>query len=251
MFAPLTRALIEDAEIGPGQTVLDVAGGPGEPSLTIAQTVGPAGLVTCTDAVMEMVEAAEREAGERGLQNIRFRQCTAEALPFPDNSFDRCVSRLGAMLFPETAFGEILRVTKPGGRVAFAVWRHSELNPFCHNVTEVMSRHVESPPADPNAPGAFRLAESGKLAGILRTAGAIDVSEHIFKFDMEAPISPDEFWTMRSAISESLRSKLAKLSEEERAQIANEVRDAVKQFFPNGQMRFPTQMLIVSGNKPE
>ncbi len=58
MFAPLTHALIEDAGIVQGQSVLDIAGGPGEPSLTIAEVVGPAGSVTCTDAVAEMVEAA-------------------------------------------------------------------------------------------------------------------------------------------------------------------------------------------------
>src|SRR5215471_21712530 len=75
MFAPLTDALVQDAEIEQGHSVLDVAGGPGEPSLTIAQTIGESGLVTCTDAVSEMVETAEAEARARGLTNINFRQC--------------------------------------------------------------------------------------------------------------------------------------------------------------------------------
>src|SRR5512145_810351 len=88
MFAPVTRALIERAGIRSGQSVLDVAGGPGEPSLTIAETIGPNGSVTCTDAVPEMVEAARHEATRRGIQNVRFQQCTADALPFPDNMFD-------------------------------------------------------------------------------------------------------------------------------------------------------------------
>jgi hypothetical protein len=55
MFAPLTQALIEEAGIVAGHSVLDVAGGPGEPSLTIAKIVGSAGAVMCTDAVAEMV----------------------------------------------------------------------------------------------------------------------------------------------------------------------------------------------------
>src|SRR5918911_5466381 len=70
MFAPLTRALIEEAGIHGGQRVLDVAGGPGEPSLTIAETVGPTGSVTCTDVISEMVEAAEGEARRLRLTNI-------------------------------------------------------------------------------------------------------------------------------------------------------------------------------------
>src|SRR5688500_18274240 len=96
MFAPLTAALIEEAEISTGQSVLDVAGGPGEPSLTIAEVVKPTGSVMCTDAVAEMVAAAEEESQRRGLENVHFRQCTADSLPFADNAFDVTVSRLGA-----------------------------------------------------------------------------------------------------------------------------------------------------------
>ena len=72
MFAPLTEAMIERAGIHEGQSVLDVAGGAGEPSLTIAERVGPNGSVTCTDAIAEMVEAARHEADRRGLKNMRF-----------------------------------------------------------------------------------------------------------------------------------------------------------------------------------
>ena len=61
MFAPLTRALINQAHIVQGQSVLDVAGGAGEPSLTIAQAVGPLGFVMCTDPITEMLAAAEQE----------------------------------------------------------------------------------------------------------------------------------------------------------------------------------------------
>jgi ubiquinone/menaquinone biosynthesis C-methylase UbiE len=132
MFAPLTRALVEDAGIIQGQAVLDIAGGAGEPSLTIAEIVGPTGTVTCTDAVAEMVEAARIEARDRGLTNVQFRQCTADDLPFPDNSFDVTISRLGAMFFPdpELAFREMLRVTKSGGSLGFVVWHKSEFNPY-------------------------------------------------------------------------------------------------------------------------
>src|SRR5262245_34479891 len=84
MFMPVTRGLIEDAGIEKGQSVVDVAGGPGEPSLTIAEVVGSSGSVMCTDGVAEMVETAERQALERGITNVQFRQCPADALPFSD-----------------------------------------------------------------------------------------------------------------------------------------------------------------------
>src|SRR5687768_18412316 len=134
MFAAVTRALIEDAAIVEGQSVLDVAGGAGEPSLSIAEVVGPTGSVTCTDAVAEMVESARSQASDRGLTNMQFRQCKADALPFPDRSFDVAVSRMGAMFFPDPVLGfrEMLRVTKPSGVLAFAVWHKSELNPYSY-----------------------------------------------------------------------------------------------------------------------
>ena len=252
MFVPLTNALIEQAGIIQGQSVLDVAGGAGEPSLTIAETVGIEGSVMCTDAVAEMVEVAETEAVSRGLENVKFRQCTADSLPFPGDSFDVVVCRLGVMFFPDPLAGlrEMLRVTKPGGCMALVVWAKSELNPYSCAVTEAVSRHVEIPPVDPNAPGAFRFAEPGKLARIISDAGAIKVEERVVKFDIAAPISAEEFWAMRSEISEILREKLTNLSNEQKSQIAAEVQHAVREFFPDGHMKFPAQMIIVTGSKP-
>ena len=251
MFAPLTRAMIEQARIREGESVLDVAGGAGEPSLTIAETVGPTGSVTCTDATSKMVEAARREANRRGLTNMQFRQCTADSLPFADNSFDVVVSRLGVMFFPDTvaALREMLRVLRPNGRLALAVWHKSDLNPFCYVVSRVMERHVKAPPADPDAPNAFRFAEPGKLTRVMTEAGVQDVAERIVKFDIEAPISAQQFWAMRSQTSDTLREKLATLPAEEQTQIAAEVEQGVKEFFPANQMKFPAQLIIATGGK--
>jgi ubiquinone/menaquinone biosynthesis C-methylase UbiE len=251
MFAPVTSALIEEAGIIEGDAVLDVAGGPGEPSLTIAEKVGPAGFVMCTDAVAEMVAAAETEAARRGLKNIQFQQCQADFLPFENNSFDAAVSRLGVMFFPDpvAALREMLRVTKTEGTLSFAVWHESDANPFAYIVTDVVSHHMKTQPADPDAPGAFRFAEPGKLVRVLAEAGAVHVRERLLKFQIEAPISREEFWDMRSGTSGTLREKLDALSSDLRVTIANEVKEAVAEYFPNEQMSFPAQMLIVSGDK--
>ena len=252
MFAPVTDALVEEAGITRGQSVLDVAGGPGEPSLTIAEAVGPTGSVTCTDAIVGMVAAAEREARRRGVTNIEFRQCAAERLPFDDGSFDAAVSRLGVMFFPDPLAGlrEMLRVVRPGAAVTLAVWGRSDLNPFAHVITSVVSRHVDTTPAGPGAPDAFRFAGRGDLARALGAAGVTDVRELVLKFRIEAPVSPAEFWQMRSETSDTLRWKLAKLPAEERGRVAQEVEEAVREFFPEGRMSFPAQMLVVTGKKP-
>lgn len=83
----------------------------------------------------------------------------------------------------------------------------------------------------------------------LKRASAIDVGEWVVKFDIAAPISREEFWNFRSEISEVLREKLRNLSSNEKERIAKDVQDAVREFFPGGHMRFPAQMIIVSGTK--
>lgn len=249
MFAPVTKTLIDDARIIEGDVVLDVAGGSGEPSLTIAELIRPRGLVTCTDAVADMVAAAKDEAERRGLLNIEFRQCLADSLPFEKHTFDATICRFGVMFFPDVpgALKEMIRVTKSEGTIAFAVWDKSEVNPFNYTVTDVLSRYIQTPAALPDAPGAFRFAEPGKLARMLTETGVVQVRERQLNFRIEAPLSPEQFWEMRSQTSGTLREKLANLPTEQAQKIGLEVQEAVQEFFPNGQMSFPAQVLIVSG----
>jgi len=253
MFGPITQALMEGAEIVEGDAVLDVAGGAGEPSLTIAETVGPTGSVICTDVTAEMVAAAQSEAQRHGVTNIAFRQCAADSLPFENNSFDAAVCRLGVMFFPEPLAGlrEMLRVAKREGVLSLAVWDKGELNPFSYLITDVLAKHFGAPaPADPNAQGAFRFAEHGSLARILIDAGAANVGERVLEFQITAPISLKQFWELRSETSRTLREKLATLPEQQRNLIAQEVQEAVRKYFSNGQMSIPAQMIIVTGRKP-
>lgn len=251
MLAPLTQALIEDAEINEGDSVLDVAGGSGEPSLTIAETVGPTGSVTYTDAVAEMVVAAESEAQRRGLKNIVFQHCAADSLPFESESFDAVVCRLGAMFFPDplAALREMLRVTKHEGLVSLVVWAKSELNPFSYAITNVVERHFEVPPANANAPGAFRFSEPGALADILKEAGAKGVKERMLKFNIAAPVSPEQFWEMRSETSGTLREKLATLPPSQADLLAQEALKAIREYSSSDQVSFPAQMIIVTAQK--
>lgn len=252
MFGPVTQALIEDAGLIEGDAVLDVACGAGEPSLTIAETVGPTGSVMCTDIVAEMVAAAQSEAQRRGLTNVAFRQCAADSLPFESKSFDAVVSRLGAMFFPNplAALREMLRVTKHEGVISLAVWGKSEVNPFSYLINNVVERYLEVAPAHPNAPGAFRFAEPGSLARILGDAGGVDVKERVLKFNIAAPISPEQFWEVRSETSGTLREKLATLSPLQANSLADEAQEAVREYFSNNQMSIPAQMIIVTGRKP-
>src|SRR5207253_6753949 len=251
MFAPLTSGLVEEARIGMDQKVLDIGGGSGEPSLTISSIVGPTGSVMYTDPVAGMVEAAQAEAGRRGLTNIHFKQCSADALPFADRTFDVAVGRLSAMFFvdPVTAVQEALRVILEDGYVSCAVWGPKEANPFFSTVTDVMDRFVEVPSQDPDAPDVFRFAVPGKLAGILENADAKNVIARQLNFQIEAAISFEQFWQLRTEMSGTLREKMAGIAPAQLPTIKQAAADAARRYFESGTMSFPTQALIVSGKK--
>jgi len=235
----------------PGQSVLDVGGGSGEPSLTIAAIVGQSGLVTYTDPSAGMVKAARDEADRQGIKNIRFHQCPAEQLPFPDNAFDGAVSRLAAMFFPDPTAGlrEILRVIKPGASLSFLVWAGKEVNPFFEIIIEILEKFIPVEAEDEDAPAAFRFATPGKLARLLIDAGATSVTEHILNFKIEAAITPARFWELRTEMSDTFRSKLAQLEVDQVASIREAVQQAVAVYFETGAMSFPAQAVIVSGQK--
>jgi ubiquinone/menaquinone biosynthesis C-methylase UbiE len=251
MFAPLTSGLVEEARIRIGQEVLDIGGGSGEPSLTISCVVGPTGSVMYTDPVAGMVETAQAEAGRRGLKNIHFRQCSADDLPFADRTFDIAVGRLSAMFFVDPVAGvrEALRVIVEDGYVSFVVWGPKEANPFFSTVSDVIDQFVEVPREDPDAPDAFRFAVPGKLAGILEKAGAKNVIERQLNFQIEAAISFEQFWQLRTEMSGTLREKMAGLAPAQLPAIKHAVADAARRYFVNGTMSFPAEALIVSGRR--
>lgn len=253
MYAPLSKALIEAANIGAGQAVLDVGGGSGQPSLTIAPIVGESGSVTYTDPAAGMASAARSEAERRGLSNIEFHQCPAEQLPFADNSFDVAVGRMSAMFFPDVVAGlrETLRVVKPGGSISFLVWADKNLNPFFNAVTEILDRFVQADTEEPDAPTAFRFAEPGKLAKLMKEAGATEVAEQTLKFMIEAPINVDQFWELRTEMSDTFRKKLARLVPDQVAAIKYTVQKKVSPYFKSGSMSIPGAVLIVTGKKPK
>jgi ubiquinone/menaquinone biosynthesis C-methylase UbiE len=249
MFEPITRALIEDGGIVEGSKVLDIACGAGEPGLSLAQVVGPMGSVTCTDIVAEMVTAVERQATRRKMTNMKFCTCAGDALLFDDEIFDAVVCRFGAMFFPDplAALREMLRVTKPKRKVALAVWHNKKSNPFFSIVTNILEKYIESSAEEPLTPGPFRFAEPGMLSQILEQAGATNVRERVLRFRIAAPLSPAEFWTVRSEMSETVRETLPRLNQAQQKRVQQEVIEAARQFFPQDQMSFPAKAILVSG----
>ena len=135
------------------------------------------------------------------------------------------------------------------GYVSFVVWGPKEANPFFSTVTDVIDRFVEFPKQDPDAPDAFRFAVPGKLAGILVNAEAENVIDRQLNFQIEAAISVEQFWQLRTEMSETLREKMARLTPAQLPTIKQAVADAARRYFMSGKMSFPAEALIVSGRK--
>src|SRR6187455_824837 len=129
--------LCEALDLRPGSKVLDVAAGNGNATLAAARRWCE---VTSTDYVPALLERGrERSAAER-LHAIDFREADAEGLPFDDGSFDAVLSTFGCMFAPNPprVASELLRVCRPGGRIAMANWTPEG---FIGQVFQVIGKH--------------------------------------------------------------------------------------------------------------
>ncbi|WP_157265520.1 class I SAM-dependent methyltransferase [Azohydromonas aeria] len=138
--------LAEAADVRGDERVLDVAAGNGNASLAAARRYAR---VTSTDYVPELLDKGRRRAEADGL-DIRFEVADVEALPYESASFDVVLSTFGVMFAPDhaTAAREMLRVTRPGGRIALANWTPEG---FIGRLFKIIGAHV-APPAGVRSP---------------------------------------------------------------------------------------------------
>jgi SAM-dependent methyltransferase len=251
MFAPVSEALIQDAQVTSGSSVLDVATGPGEPALRVAEVVGPQGKVVGIDPIQGMIDASRREAARLSLENAQFEVAGADRLPFPDNYFDAVISRFGVMFFPAPAAGirEMLRVLKTRGKMALAVWHFADDNPFHCSLSRIVNRFAPEPPLSPDAPDAFRFAHPGKLRSVMTEARVREVSERLFRFSIDVSMFGEDYWNLRMEMSEKLRQRLAALPPSALAELKQQALEDIRTYSNETGLSFPAEVLIVSGRK--
>lgn len=135
------ETLCEAADLRAGQHVLDVAAGNGNATLAAARRWCE---VTSTDYVPALLERGRERAAAERLHGIDFREADAEALPFDDAAFDAVLSTFGCMFAPNPprVAAELLRVCRPGGRIAMANWTPEG---FIGQVFKTIGKHVPPP----------------------------------------------------------------------------------------------------------
>jgi SAM-dependent methyltransferase len=165
---PLIRALRLDAPY----RVAEIGCGGGATALALLRQA-PAGSIVhgfdISPALVEMARARPRPDEHA----IAFQIADMATAPPPEVPYDRLVSRFGIMFFgdPPAAFANLLGWLAPGGRFAFAAWGDPAENPWMTSTCEAVAEVVDVPLPDPDAPGAFRYADTDKLLSLLDQAG--------------------------------------------------------------------------------
>jgi ubiquinone/menaquinone biosynthesis C-methylase UbiE len=231
------------------ENILDVASGTGEPALTIA-TMIKNGKVTLTDLSEDMLAIAVENATQRGIANIEAKQCDVSELPFENNTFDAISCRFGFMFYPDMllAAKEMVRVLKPGGRIATTVWNGPDKNFWVTAMMGTIAKHVEMPPPPPGAPSMFRCAQPGMMAELFKQAGFKNVNEKEVPLKMN-PGTKETYWTMMTEVGAPIVAALSKTDDATRDKIKKEVFGLIDEKFPNGKVMIDASANLISGEK--
>ncbi len=243
---PVSMAMVDALALQPGQTVLELAAGPGDTGFLAAELVQPGGKLICSDGAEAMLDVARERAAAIGVSNVEFRQLELEWIDVETATMDAVLCRWGLMLIldPETAAREIRRVLRPGKRAAFAVWDAPKGNPWATIPNRVMIARGHAQPPDPDAPGMFALAEPEVLEELLATAGFTDVIVRPIELARRYS-EPGDFVAETAEISPMFGSSYPELPPEERSAISAEVISALEPFTaPDGQVTLPGRSLV-------
>jgi SAM-dependent methyltransferase len=240
--------MVEHLDLQPGETVLELASGPGDTGFLAAELVKPGGSLISSDASRAMLGVATGRARDLGVTNVQFKRLELEWIDLPTASVDAILCRWGLMLIfdPAAALHETRRVLRPGGRIALSVWDVPERNPWATILNRALLElgHVD-PPA-PDAPGMFALADRGRLEDLLLDAGFLDVVIDTVELS-RTQSGLDAFLEEALDLNSGMAEVRQRLSEDEWAQVRARAATLSEPFTSSdGSVRFPASALVAA-----
>lgn len=224
--------MVDRLSLQPGQTVLELAAGPGMTGFVAAKLIAPEGKLISTDFSPKMLELAKRTAAGSGVTNVEFRHVDAENIDMRDDSVDAVLCRWGYMLMmdPQKALKETRRVLKPGGKLAFSVWGSPQENLWASVPGMVMVSLGKMELPDPNAPGGvFSMGDPARVELMLKEAGfdrwQIDPMRVDWTF-----ADDDEAWSFMNEVAGAISLLLKEMDEQSLQEIRDELRVQLQNF---------------------
>jgi SAM-dependent methyltransferase len=257
VFAPVTAAIIQEADPASGQRVLDVGCGTG----TLLAKCAAAGADVVGVDIAEGMAAAARERVPEATVIVADAQTNDLLATVPGTPFDRIVSRFGVMFFedPVAAFANLRNAAAPGGRLVFACWRSEEENPVFSVGSKVLADRLDpqpEPPA-PGAPGPMAFEDDDRLGALLADAGweqvGISALDFVCDFGFKGTDGVEERLTMILAggIGRLAREQLVpRIGVAGWESVVEEVRSELRANLVDGAVRFPGAVWLVSAVNP-
>jgi SAM-dependent methyltransferase len=245
LFGPWGSALLDELKVEPGESVLDVACGPGTVARLAAVRTGAAGSVTGCDISPPMLALARDKPAPAGGAPITYLECPAAELAVPDGAFDVVTCQHGLQFFADrpAALADMRRALRVGGRLGVLVWADiSLLPPFAalhHAVGAVLGPEL----AERYRQGAWALPDPDILAGLAVGAGFGDVrvEPRTMPFDIEAGL--DALLSTLSATG--IADDLAALDPARAREFAAAAASAAAPFLVDGAIRSSATALLL------
>jgi len=245
-----TDKMLEMAGISSGGRVLDIAAGAGEQSITTAKKVGPSGYILATDISSNILEYAKQMAHQEGINNMETKVMDGENLTLEDETFDAVISRVGLIYFPDQqkALKEMLRVLKPGGKVAAIVYSTAEENKFFSVPVSIIRNRAKLPPPLPGQPGPFSLGAEGIIDKVFSQAGFKNVRSEL----VDSPLllsSAKECVQFEKESFGALHQMMSSLSDSEKESVWDEIESELRKFETENGFAGPCKMVVAVGEK--
>jgi SAM-dependent methyltransferase len=224
LFGPWARRLVESVRPRPEDRVLDLACGTGVVARQVASRLGPATKVVGVDLNPKMLEVAWTAAGREGLA-IEFREGRAEALPFPDGSFDLVLCQFALMFMDDRAraLREMQRVLDTGGRLSLSVWQGLERHPFYATLDDVIQRRLGMSALQ----SIFALGDETELRALLGGAGFVRVEIEPVSITARFP-NPEGFLAGEIDLDTAAIPSMQHLDDAERSAITSAIAEEMR-----------------------